>query len=78
MRSEIETRLLHISPCEFVIVGDLTKGTDKMIRHLSGSSTNVFGDRSRVERVPRSKTMAAEAYTHVTQFYADKMKDTAA
>ncbi|KAM0332405.1 hypothetical protein ACHAQA_002685 [Verticillium albo-atrum] len=77
MRSEIETRLLHISPCEFVIVGDLTKGTDKMIRHLSGSSTNVFGDRSRVERVPRSKTMAAEAYTHVTQFYADKLKDAA-
>jgi DNA mismatch repair protein MSH3 len=75
MRSEIETRLLHISPCEFVIVGDLTKGTDKMIQHLAGSSTNVFGDRSRVERVPKSKTMAAEAFSHVTQFYADKLKD---
>lgn len=75
MRSEIETRLLHISPCEFVIVGDLTKGTDKMIQHLAGSSTNVFGDRSRVERVPKSKTMATEAFSHVTQFYADKMKD---
>ncbi|EQL02801.1 DNA mismatch repair protein msh3 [Ophiocordyceps sinensis CO18] len=48
MRSEMETRLLHISPCEFLIVGDLTKGTDKLVRHLSGSSTNVFGDRSRV------------------------------
>ncbi|KAH6691563.1 DNA mismatch repair protein Msh3 [Plectosphaerella plurivora] len=77
MRSEIETRLLHISPCEFVIVGDLTKGTDKMIQHLAGSSTNVFGDRSRVERVPKSKTMAAEAFSHVTQFYADKLKDEA-
>ncbi|KAF9879730.1 hypothetical protein CkaCkLH20_02541 [Colletotrichum karsti] len=76
MRSEIETRLLHISPCEFVIVGDLTKGSDKLIQHLSGSSTNVFGDRSRVERVPRSKTMAAEAYSHVTQFYADKLQAT--
>lgn len=75
MRSEIETRLLHISPCEFLIVGDLTKGTDKLIQHLSGSSTNVFGDRSRVERVPRGQTMAAEAYSHVTQFYADKLKD---
>lgn len=75
MRSEIETRLLHISPCEFVIVGDLTKGTDKMIQHLAGSSTNVFGDRSRVERVPRSKTMAAEAYSHVAQFYAGKLKN---
>lgn len=75
MRSEIETRLLHISPCEFLIVGDLTKGTDKLVQHLSGSSTNVFGDRSRVERVPRPPTMAAEAYSHVTQFYADKLKD---
>ncbi|CAI4216143.1 unnamed protein product [Parascedosporium putredinis] len=55
MRSEIETRLLHISPA-------------------SSSSTNVFGDRSRVERVPRSKTMAAESHSHVTRFYADKLK----
>lgn len=75
MRSEIETRLLHISPCEFLIVGDLTPETDKLVRHLSGSSTNVFGDRSRVERVPKAKTMAAESYSHVAQFYAAKVKD---
>ncbi|KAM7206589.1 muts domain V domain containing protein [Rhypophila sp. PSN 637] len=75
MRREIETRLLHISPCEFLIVGDLTKATDKLVQHLSGSSSNVFGDRSRVERVPKSKTMAAEAYSHVTQFYAGKTKE---
>jgi DNA mismatch repair protein MSH3 len=75
MRREIETRLLHISPCEFLIVGDLTKATDKLIQHLSGSSTNVFGDKSRVERVPKSKTMAAEAHSHVTQFYAGKATD---
>ncbi|KAF7564056.1 hypothetical protein G7046_g5 [Stylonectria norvegica] len=75
MRSEIETRLLHISPCEFLIVGDLTKSTDKLVQHLSGSSTNVFGDRSRVERVSKGKTMAAEAYSHVTQFYAEKLKE---
>ncbi|KAL0466527.1 DNA mismatch repair protein Msh3 [Neurospora intermedia] len=75
MRREIETRLLHISPCEFLIVGDLSKATDKLIQHLSGSNTNVFGDKSRVERVPKSKTMAAEAYSHVTDFYAGKAKD---
>lgn len=75
MRSEIETRLLHISPCEFLIVGELTKGTEKLVSHLSGSKTNVFGDRSRVERVPRGKTMAAESYSHVTQFYADKVSE---
>ncbi|KAI0540012.1 muts domain V-domain-containing protein [Xylaria digitata] len=75
MRSEIETRLLHISPCEFLIVGELSKSTDKLIQHLSGSSTNVFGDRSRVERVGKSKTIAAEAYSHVTQFYSNKLKE---
>ncbi|KAK7747739.1 Mismatch repair protein msh3 [Diatrype stigma] len=75
MRSEIETRLLHISPCEFLIVGELTKATDKLVQHLSGSSTNVFGDRSRVERVPKSKTIAAESYSHVSQFYAGKLKE---
>ncbi|KAH8204371.1 hypothetical protein TruAng_001422 [Truncatella angustata] len=77
MRNEIETRLLHISPCEFLIVGELTKTTDKLVQHLAGSSTNVFGDRSRVERIPKSKTIAAEAYSHVTQFYAGKLKENA-
>ncbi|KAK0655704.1 DNA mismatch repair protein MSH3 [Cercophora newfieldiana] len=75
MRREIETRLLHISPCEFLIVGELTKATDKLVQHLSGSSTNVFGDRTRVERVAKGKAMAAEAYSHVTKFYAGKLKD---
>lgn len=75
MRAELETRLLHISPCEFLIVGKLSAATDKLIRHLSGSSTNVFGDRSRVERVPRKSTMAAEAYAHVARFYANRPKD---
>ncbi|RYP22876.1 hypothetical protein DL765_001472 [Monosporascus sp. GIB2] len=75
MRSEIETRLLHISPCEFLIVGELTKATDKLVQHLSGSSTNVFGDRSRVERIPKPKTAAAESYSHVSQFYAGKLKE---
>ncbi|KAI2769226.1 muts domain V-domain-containing protein [Daldinia loculata] len=75
MRSEIETRLLHISPCEFLIVGDLSKATAKLLQHLSGSATNVFGDRSRIERIPKSKTIAAEAYSHVAQFYSAKLKE---
>ena len=74
MRSEIETRLLHIAPCEFLIVGQLSKATEKLVQHLSGSKTNVFGDKVRVERVERPKTMAAEAYSHVSNFYAGKMK----
>ena len=74
MRSEIETRLLHIAPVEFLIVGELSKPTDKLVQHLSSSKTNVFGDRVRVERVDRPKTMAAQAYSHISNFYAEKMK----
>ena len=51
MRSEIETRLLHIAPCEFLIVGDLSPATEKFVQHLSGSKTNIFGDKIREERV---------------------------
>ena len=74
MRSEIETRLLHIAPCEILIVGSLSKATYKLVHHLSGSKSNVFGDKVRVETVDKPKTMAAQAYSHVSNFYAGKMK----
>ena len=74
MRSEIETRLLHIAPSEILVVGDLSKATEKLVHHLAGSKTNVFGDQVRLERVGKSKTSAATAYSHVSNFYADKMK----
>lgn len=76
MRGEVETRLLHIAPCEILIVGDLSKATEKLVEHLSGSKMNVFGDKVRVERTSRSKTLAAEAHSHVSSFYAGKMKVT--
>ena len=70
MRSEVETRLLHIAPCEFLIVGELSKSTEKLAKHLSGSKTNVFGEKVRVERAEKPKTMAAQAYSHISNFYA--------
>ena len=75
MRAEIETRLLHIAPCEFLIVGEPSKATEKLVQHLSGSKTNVFGDKVRVERVPKQKTMAAQAFSHMSAFYAGRMKE---
>ncbi len=74
MRSEIETRLLHIAPCELLIVGNLSKATEKLVQHISGSKMNVFGDEVRVERAPKERTAAAEAHNHVSSFYAEKMK----
>lgn len=76
MRSEIETRLLHISPCEVLILGELSKATEKLVQHLAGGRTNIFGDNLRVERAPKSKTAAAECHSHVSSFYAEKLKAT--
>ncbi|EEP82874.1 hypothetical protein UREG_07739 [Uncinocarpus reesii 1704] len=76
MRTEIETRLLHIAPCEFLLVGNVTKATDKLVQHLSGSKMNVFGDKVRVERVSKPKTAGAESHNHVSSFYAGRMKAT--
>ncbi|EAW11861.1 mismatch repair protein MSH3 [Aspergillus clavatus NRRL 1] len=74
MRSEVETRLLHIAPCELVIVGELSKATEKLVQHLSGSKLNTFGDKVRVERVGKKKTAVAESHSHVANFYASKLK----
>ncbi|KAJ5558303.1 hypothetical protein N7535_008516 [Penicillium sp. DV-2018c] len=76
MRSEIETRLLHIAPCEILIVGEMSRASEKLVQHLSGSKMNVFGDAVRLERAQKKKTSAAEAHSHVTEFYAGKMKTT--
>ncbi|KAJ5829224.1 uncharacterized protein N7525_007477 [Penicillium rubens] len=76
MRSEIETRLLHIAPCEILIVGEMSRASEKLVQHLSGSKMNVFGDAVRLERAQRKKTSAAEAHSHVSGFYAGKMKAT--
>jgi DNA mismatch repair protein MSH3 len=76
MRGEIETRVLHIAPCEILIVGDLTKATEKLVKQLSGSKMNVFGDKVRVERAARSKTAAVESHSRVSTFYAEKLKST--
>lgn len=76
MRSEIETRLLHISPCELILVGDFSTATHKLVKHLSRSKMTVFGDSVRVERVSKSKTAAAEAHSHVSGFYASRMTAT--
>ena len=76
MRSEIETRLLHIAPCEILIVGEMSRASEKLVQHLSGSKMNVFGDAVRLERAQKQKTSAAEAHSHVSSFYAGKMKTT--
>ncbi|KAF4555265.1 DNA mismatch repair protein MSH3-like protein [Elsinoe fawcettii] len=74
MRSELETRLLHISPCEFLIVGSVSKATEKLVSHLAVSRTGKKAEQARIERTDKPKTMAAQSYSHISSFYADKVK----
>ncbi|EFE42040.1 hypothetical protein TRV_03218 [Trichophyton verrucosum HKI 0517] len=76
MRSEIETRLLHIAPCELLLIGDLSAATNKLVQHLSKGRMTTFGDSVRIERREQSKTAAAEAHSHISSFYAGKMAAT--
>ncbi|KAK2814417.1 Mismatch repair protein msh3, partial [Arthroderma sp. PD_2] len=76
MRSEIETRLLHIAPCELLLVGELSSATNKLVQHLSKGRMTTFGDSVRIERRDKSKAAAAEAHSHISSFYAGKMTAT--
>ncbi|EFR02352.1 DNA mismatch repair protein Msh3 [Nannizzia gypsea CBS 118893] len=78
MRSEIETRLLHIAPCELLLVGELSSATNKLVQHLSKGRMTTFGDSVRIERREKTKTAAAEAHSHISSFYAGKMAATGA
>ncbi|CCU74885.1 DNA mismatch repair protein Msh3/DNA mismatch repair protein msh3 [Blumeria hordei DH14] len=69
LRGEIETRLLHLPPSEILIVGNLTKTTEKIINNLSGSSNNTIGEQIRVERIDNGQASVAEAISHISQFY---------
>lgn len=75
MRTELETRFIHIAPAELLIIGETSKATRKLIEHLSGKSSIFGGDSTRIETVDKPKTMAAQAYGHISGFYADKIAE---
>ncbi|KAF1803060.1 muts domain V-domain-containing protein [Mucor lusitanicus] len=74
MRSELETRLLHIEPSELLIPGLLSKPTEKLVKHLSLQKSTSFGEDSvRIERMPSDDTFCGDynaALTFVSDFYA--------
>ncbi|KAI1003715.1 DNA mismatch repair protein [Podosphaera aphanis] len=74
LRTEIETRLLHLHPCELLVVGELTQATEKLVQHLTGTANNVSSERIRVERVEKRDDIAAGARSHVSQFYGNRRK----
>jgi DNA mismatch repair protein MSH3 len=73
MRGELETRLLHTSPCEYVIVGDLSPATHKLVKHLANARRSAGSIKARVEY--SNKSLPAEAVSHISNFYAEKIKN---
>lgn len=71
MRTELETRFLHIAPAEILLVGGVSRATSKIIEHMSAKSS-LRGTDTRIEKVDKPKTMAAESHSHVAGFYAGK------
>jgi DNA mismatch repair protein MSH3 len=64
MRAELETHLLHINPCEYLLVGEISAATRNLIKHVQFAN-------SRVESI--DKMSAAESYSHISSFYAEKI-----
>ncbi|KAG2185327.1 hypothetical protein INT44_002117 [Umbelopsis vinacea] len=74
MRSELETRVLHIQPCELLLPATLSRPTEKLIQHIALQRTTAFGDNVRVERIPKDMVFATDynaAFTYVSDFYAN-------
>ncbi|GAO47047.1 hypothetical protein G7K_1260-t1 [Saitoella complicata NRRL Y-17804] len=69
LRSEFETRLLHLSPCEVIIVGQVSRVTERVLSHLSTG----IGEGVRMERVEKKQEFD-DAFTAVSKFYADKVQ----
>ncbi|KAI9266137.1 DNA mismatch repair protein msh3 [Helicostylum pulchrum] len=74
MRSELETRLLHIEPSEILIPSkNISQPTEKLLNHLSGQKSTCLGNESvRIERMPVDDLFCEDynrALTFVTDFY---------
>ncbi|KAL1916809.1 uncharacterized protein VTP21DRAFT_5513 [Calcarisporiella thermophila] len=73
MRSELETRLLHIQPCEMLLPAQLSKPTENLVKHLSAHHLTSGGDAVRVERLTDAFLGYNDAFTVVQEFYSRKM-----
>ncbi|KAI9308314.1 DNA mismatch repair protein Msh3-like protein [Cunninghamella echinulata] len=76
MRSELETRLLHIEPCELLVPSNMSEPTKKIISYMTNqkSSTN---DTIRLEVLKDHDPFCEDysyALAYVTEFYTDQQK----
>ncbi|KAG0168324.1 Mismatch repair protein msh3 [Apophysomyces sp. BC1015] len=72
MRSELETRVIHIEPCELLLPHTLSKPTEKMVKHVVSQRSSAVGEMVRIERISESDTFCDDyndAFTYVSDFY---------
>ncbi|KAI8084735.1 putative DNA mismatch repair protein Msh3 [Halteromyces radiatus] len=78
MRSELETRLLHIEPCEVLFPFSISKPTEKVARYLMDHGSTSWGETIRVERLAANNGFCNNydlALSYVTDFYAKQQTD---
>ncbi|CAG8607559.1 5563_t:CDS:10, partial [Paraglomus occultum] len=71
MRNELETRLLHIRPCEILLPKIISKQTEKVISHITSQSTSGVGEKIRIERMDDIHLDYARAFSFVSEFYSN-------
>ncbi|GJE98116.1 MutS family DNA mismatch repair protein [Phanerochaete sordida] len=72
MRTELETRLVHLSPAELLLPEEgLSRSTEKVLSHFVIHGHNEFTPR--LERFGATMNNS-DAFTFVTEFYADKTR----
>lgn len=65
MRTELETRLAHIKPCELLLPATgLSSHTEKMLKHYAGSGS------ARIERI-EDALHYTDAFEYLREFYQD-------
>ncbi|GAA5932860.1 mismatch repair protein MSH3 [Sporobolomyces koalae] len=74
MRSELETRMLHLQPSELLLQLDMSSATESMVKHLAGQhDAGVPGSTCRIERIPKRPNVS-KAISNITEFYAESKK----
>lgn len=71
MLTELETRLLHIQPCEILLVGEISSSTRKLLLQLS--SSQLLNSQPRIEVAERLPVTNASAF--LGDFYFSSIKD---
>ncbi|GAA5919780.1 hypothetical protein JCM1841_005854 [Sporobolomyces salmonicolor] len=74
MRSELETRMLHLQPSELLLQKDLTSASESMVKYLAGQhNAGVPGFTCRIDRIPK-RSSTSQAMSAITEFYVSAKK----